>query len=302
MLSAGIARIAVSKRRNEASGVAARTRPAAAARSGRKRSSAWRQTLARSTKMPPFSVAAVGGSARRSRGRASRRSRRRERARGSSQRLDADVAVAGIGALGPDAEHDDAACGRAPPSAARVNARSAIAWSAGVRRGSDRRRRRCAHASSAASCSAGAVLRPGGQQDARRAAAAQPLDVCASLLLVRDDARRLPGKPRVGDRSGATRCLLEQRLVLVADAERQVLLRVQRAAERPQARAAATGEDHRHDRQHRCAAHGSGPPWSARSLRSAEICERSATYSRSLRARNACVRRRRWRIPAGVST
>ena len=30
-------------------------------------------------------------------------------------------------------------------------------------------------------------------------------------------------------------------------------------------------------------------PWSARSLRSAEICDRSATYSRSLRARNACV-------------
>ena len=47
---------------------------------------------------------------------------------------------------------------------------------------------------------------------------------------------------------------------------------MERPAERPQARAAAAGEDHRHDAG-RLLAHGGEPPWSARSLRSAEICD-----------------------------
>src|SRR6185295_4482450 len=128
------------------------------------------------------------------------------------------------------------------------------------------------------------------------------LDDGEAMLLVGDDARALDVDVRVGERGDATHRLLEERLFLLADAEREVLLGMQRPAERPQARAAAAGEDDRNDGEPLHLAHGCDRPWSARSLRSAEICDLSAMYSRSLRARNDCVSCSRCRIPAGVST
>src|SRR6185436_10581620 len=97
---------------------------------------------------------------------------------------------------------------------------------------------------------------------------AQLLDDREAMLLVGDDAGRLHVDAGVGEGGGAARRLLEQRLVAraAADTEREVLLRVERAAERPEARAAPAGEDHRDDAQGGVG-HGGVLPWLRRSSR-----------------------------------
>ena len=91
------------------------------------------------------------------------------------------------------------------------------------------------------------------EQDARRLDAdrAQLLDDREAMLLVGDHAcGGCSARPAMA--SVARRCAACWNSVSLAgaDAERQVLLGMERPAQRPEARAAAAGEDHRYDGEH----------------------------------------------------
>jgi hypothetical protein len=177
---------------------------------------------------------------------------------GARRGAGADVAIAGVRPLRPDAENHDATTRRDAHRGADRRREVGAASDRVIGRRDDEDR-------------VDAVLRgarglEGGELQRRRGVASERLEEHAgrrdadvaellddreAMLLVGDDAGRVHVDAGVGDRGGAARRLLEQRLVVcaAADTEREVLLRVERAAERPQAGAAAAGEDHRDDSQ-----------------------------------------------------
>ncbi len=308
MLSAGIAANALaSKRRNDASAAAVRQAASlAVAMSERKRRERGEPDARAQHEHAAVPVVAAVGEVALGRRQIGLFDERGD-SDGAFVRLafGADVAVTGVGAIGPDAEDDDAAAGRGAHRLAQRRRE--------CRRDADRVIGRRDHQDRVAARELARLVR--GKRERRRGVApdrleqharrldadlAQLVDDREAMLLVGDDARRAHLEAVLGQRRQALRRLLEQR-ALAADAEREVLLRMQGTAERPEPGAAAAGQDHRDDHERCGGGHDCEPSWLATSLRSAEICERSCRYSLSFLARNDCVSRRRWRMPLGVS-